>query len=176
MAVWTNFTCFRSPALLLWLFIHNIYCSLSFSLSPSLSLKTIAFYLFQLIVALTLVNGHGRLMNPPARNAMWRFGFPTAVNYNDNELFCGGYAGNFFTFPHSHTFRFTLAYAGRFFKTHNAFDSRSHLYSIKLFHFCSYNLWSHWTHKRKLHLYTFRKAQKYRIKIAFLFFIFTIVK
>lgn len=31
-------------------------------------------------------------MDPPARNAMWRFGFPNAVNYNDNELFCGGYA------------------------------------------------------------------------------------
>lgn len=34
-------------------------------------------------------------MNPPARNAMWRFGFPNPVNYNDNELFCGGYAGQF---------------------------------------------------------------------------------
>ena len=38
------------------------------------------------------VNGHGRLMDPPARNAMWRFGYPNPVNYNDNELFCGGYA------------------------------------------------------------------------------------
>lgn len=47
----------------------------------------------QLLVALTLVNAHGRLMDPPARNAMWRFGFPNPVNYDDNELFCGGYAG-----------------------------------------------------------------------------------
>lgn len=31
-------------------------------------------------------------MDPPARNAMWRFGYPNPVNYNDNELFCGGYA------------------------------------------------------------------------------------
>ncbi|KAE8739834.1 hypothetical protein FOCC_FOCC014657 [Frankliniella occidentalis] len=38
------------------------------------------------------VVGHGRLMDPPARNSMWRFGFPNPVNYNDNELFCGGYA------------------------------------------------------------------------------------
>lgn len=30
------------------------------------------------------VGGHGRLMEPPARNAMWRFGFPNPVNYNDN--------------------------------------------------------------------------------------------
>lgn len=40
-----------------------------------------------------LVKGHGRLMDPPARNSMWRFGFPNPVNYNDNELFCGGFAG-----------------------------------------------------------------------------------
>lgn len=39
------------------------------------------------------VSGHGRLMDPPARNTMWRFGFPNPVNYNDNELYCGGYAG-----------------------------------------------------------------------------------
>ncbi|XP_032667719.1 uncharacterized protein LOC116842508 [Odontomachus brunneus] len=38
------------------------------------------------------IHGHGRLMDPPARNAMWRFGYPNPVNYNDNELFCGGYA------------------------------------------------------------------------------------
>lgn len=37
--------------------------------------------------------GHGRMMDPPARNSMWRFGYPNPVNYNDNELFCGGYAG-----------------------------------------------------------------------------------
>lgn len=40
------------------------------------------------------INGHGRLMDPPARNSMWRFGFPNPVNYNDNELYCGGYSGN----------------------------------------------------------------------------------
>ncbi|XP_012258067.2 uncharacterized protein LOC105687198 isoform X2 [Athalia rosae] len=38
------------------------------------------------------VRSHGRLMDPPSRNSMWRFGFPNPVNYNDNELFCGGYA------------------------------------------------------------------------------------
>ena len=41
----------------------------------------------------TLVAGHGRLMVPPARNAMWRFGFRNPVNYNDNELYCGGFVG-----------------------------------------------------------------------------------
>ena len=32
-------------------------------------------------------------MDPPARNSCWRLGFPNPVNYNDNELYCGGYAG-----------------------------------------------------------------------------------
>ncbi|KAK6959371.1 cell wall integrity and stress response component 4 [Biomphalaria glabrata] len=38
----------------------------------------------------SVVQGHGRLMDPPARNSMWRLGFPNPVNYNDNELYCGG--------------------------------------------------------------------------------------
>jgi len=33
---------------------------------------------------------HGRLIEPPARNTLWRFGFKAQPNYNDNELFCGG--------------------------------------------------------------------------------------
>ncbi|XP_055940448.1 uncharacterized protein LOC129970612 [Argiope bruennichi] len=39
----------------------------------------------------SLVSGHGRLLEPPSRSSMWRFGFKTKPNYNDNELFCGGY-------------------------------------------------------------------------------------
>jgi len=37
-----------------------------------------------------LVLGHGRLMDPPARNSMWREGYPNPVNYDDNQLYCGG--------------------------------------------------------------------------------------
>ena len=36
-------------------------------------------------------HGHGRLIEPPSRSSMWRFGFKTPVNYDDNQLFCGGY-------------------------------------------------------------------------------------
>lgn len=43
-----------------------------------------------LIPFITTVHSHGRLLEPPARNTMWRFGFKTPPNYNDNELFCGG--------------------------------------------------------------------------------------
>ena len=72
--------------------------------SPSLFTPTFAFSGFQemmsvagtlvvLIFTVVRVKAHGRLMDPPARNSMWRFGFPNPVNYNDNELFCGGFAG-----------------------------------------------------------------------------------
>ena len=38
------------------------------------------------------VSGHGRLIEPPSRASMWRFGFGTPENYNDHELYCGGYS------------------------------------------------------------------------------------
>jgi len=41
--------------------------------------------------ALAQVLGHARLWDPPARSTMWRMGFNTPVNTNDNELNCGGY-------------------------------------------------------------------------------------
>ncbi|XP_060071339.1 uncharacterized protein LOC132551242 [Ylistrum balloti] len=37
------------------------------------------------------IYGHARLWEPPARSTMWRRGFSTPVNTNDNELNCGGY-------------------------------------------------------------------------------------
>ncbi|XP_016958859.1 uncharacterized protein LOC108030488 [Drosophila biarmipes] len=36
-------------------------------------------------------NGHGRLIEPPSRASAWRFGFPTPPDYNDHELYCGGF-------------------------------------------------------------------------------------
>ena len=45
-----------------------------------------------LAIATYQANGHGRLIDPPARNAMWRFGFDTPPNYTDNELNCGGFS------------------------------------------------------------------------------------
>lgn len=35
--------------------------------------------------------GHGRLVEPPSRASAWRFGFDTPHNYNDHELYCGGF-------------------------------------------------------------------------------------
>lgn len=42
-----------------------------------------------------LVSGHGRLWEPPARSTMWRRGYNTPMNPNDNELNCGGYMVSF---------------------------------------------------------------------------------
>ncbi|CAH1185401.1 unnamed protein product [Phyllotreta striolata] len=38
-----------------------------------------------------LTDGHGRLIEPPSRASAWRYGFDTPHNYNDHELFCGGF-------------------------------------------------------------------------------------
>ena len=50
--------------------------------------------LFKTLVALNLVSsvlGHGRMIDPPSRNAAWRYGFPNPPHYTDNELNCGGF-------------------------------------------------------------------------------------
>uniref|UniRef100_A0A1A9W887 Chitin-binding type-4 domain-containing protein n=1 Tax=Glossina brevipalpis TaxID=37001 RepID=A0A1A9W887_9MUSC len=35
--------------------------------------------------------GHGRLIEPPSRASAWRYGFNTPPDYNDHELYCGGF-------------------------------------------------------------------------------------
>jgi hypothetical protein len=52
-------------------------------------LKSLLAYL-NLAYLIHLSSAHGRMENPPARNAAWRHGFNTPVNYNDIELNCGG--------------------------------------------------------------------------------------
>jgi hypothetical protein len=34
---------------------------------------------------------HARLMEPPSRASMWRVGFPTPKDIDDNQSYCGGY-------------------------------------------------------------------------------------
>ena len=57
-----------------------------------------------LVVMMTMtlrsVSGHGRLVEPPSRSSMWRYGFNTPHNYDDNALNCGGLnVGTFQTAP-----------------------------------------------------------------------------
>ncbi|XP_066592778.1 uncharacterized protein [Prorops nasuta] len=35
---------------------------------------------------------HGRLIEPPSRASMWRFGFDTPHDYNDHQCYCGGFS------------------------------------------------------------------------------------
>ncbi|KAK2165238.1 hypothetical protein LSH36_53g07025 [Paralvinella palmiformis] len=44
------------------------------------------------VILPTSVCGHGRLIEPPSRASMWRYGYHTTPNYSDNQLFCGGFA------------------------------------------------------------------------------------
>lgn len=37
------------------------------------------------------VSAHGRLIEPPSRASMWRYGFNTPHDYNDHECYCGGF-------------------------------------------------------------------------------------
>lgn len=45
-----------------------------------------------LTCSVEVIKGHGRLIEPPSRATMWRYGFDTPPNYNDHELYCGGYS------------------------------------------------------------------------------------
>ena len=36
------------------------------------------------------VHSHARLVDPPSRASMWRYGYHTPPDYEDNEGFCGG--------------------------------------------------------------------------------------
>ncbi|CAH1774521.1 unnamed protein product [Owenia fusiformis] len=38
-----------------------------------------------------LTHGHGRMIEPASRSSMWRFGYDAPINYDDNQLYCGGY-------------------------------------------------------------------------------------
>ncbi|XP_041360499.1 uncharacterized protein LOC121376787 [Gigantopelta aegis] len=44
-----------------------------------------------LVMHVQHLNGHGRLLEPPGRGSLWRFGYPVAKNYDDNALNCGGF-------------------------------------------------------------------------------------
>ena len=48
-------------------------------------------FLFQISsLKFSLVQAHGRMLDPPQRGSMWRFGFDVPPNYNDMSNYCGG--------------------------------------------------------------------------------------
>nr|KAG5691650.1 hypothetical protein BaRGS_022925 [Batillaria attramentaria] len=44
------------------------------------------------VLQLQSVAGHGYVLDPPQRSTMWRVGYDTPANYDDNQLFCGGFS------------------------------------------------------------------------------------
>ncbi|UYV82935.1 hypothetical protein LAZ67_22001437 [Cordylochernes scorpioides] len=54
--------------------------------------RTMLVVLLLVSLAAVSVRGHGRLEDPPGRSSMWRFGYDTPENYNDDECYCGSFA------------------------------------------------------------------------------------
>ena len=56
------------------------------------AIRTFLFLSMFIMMQFDDVFGHGRLVEPVSRASMWRQGYPTNPNYNDNQMFCGGFA------------------------------------------------------------------------------------
>lgn len=42
------------------------------------------------VLTVNYVWGHGMVLKPVNRSSRWRFNTSAPINYNDNQLFCGG--------------------------------------------------------------------------------------
>lgn len=57
-----------------------------------ISKQIVALAFLLCLLEITEVFGHGKLIDPPNRSSMWRYGYPVPPNYDDNGIFCGGRA------------------------------------------------------------------------------------
>ena len=81
-------------------------CYLSVNITIILHYRLILIFqdsnmLVKILVLHTLiigVIGHGRLISPPGRSTMWRYGYSTPANYDDNQMSCGGFYVSCFNF------------------------------------------------------------------------------
>ncbi|XP_065346344.1 uncharacterized protein LOC135943627 [Cloeon dipterum] len=53
--------------------------------------SSLAMLVVALVACVAHVSGHGYSTDPPSRSSAWRFGFNTPPNYDDNQLWCGGF-------------------------------------------------------------------------------------
>ncbi|XP_065344983.1 uncharacterized protein LOC135942658 [Cloeon dipterum] len=53
--------------------------------------NTLAALVVALVVSTAYVAGHGFAKDPPSRSSMWRYGYDTPINYEDSQLWCGGF-------------------------------------------------------------------------------------
>ena len=59
-------------------------------------MKLTTIFSITLVVLAHYVSGHARLLQPPSRSSMWRFGFDNPPDYTDNQGFCGGIKVSFY--------------------------------------------------------------------------------
>lgn len=72
----------------------NVQHALSFKSSNKNFFFTEMYSVFVFGLTLTSLvewsSQHGLLLSPPQRGSLWRYGYDTPPNYDDNGLFCGG--------------------------------------------------------------------------------------
>ena len=54
-------------------------------------IQIVSLLLIVFLMSLERVNSHGYMSVPPMRSSMWRYNFSTPINYDDGQLWCGGY-------------------------------------------------------------------------------------
>nr|CAD7405378.1 unnamed protein product [Timema poppensis] len=54
--------------------------------------SSVIMWVIVLMAVVAQVRGHGMVMDPVSRSSMWRMGFHTPVNYDDDGNFCGGFS------------------------------------------------------------------------------------
>ena len=64
----------------------------SFSVCVKCEKMDCVYFVLSLILIWTqnTVLGQGRMLLPPSRSSMWRVGYDTPINHNDNVQNCGG--------------------------------------------------------------------------------------
>lgn len=76
-----------------WGYIKKLPISQSlFGVFTSNMKPLLTLHLYCFLAVMKGAAGHGRLWEPPARSTLFRRGYATTPNYNDNQLFCGGFA------------------------------------------------------------------------------------
>lgn len=60
--------------------------------SKARMLQTCLLFVVLSVTLIREVKSHGRLVEPPGRSTMWRFGYKNPPNYDDMGLFCGGFS------------------------------------------------------------------------------------
>lgn len=75
-----------------WSILKKIYNHLLIIHNYFFFSEMISLFVFGLTLASLIERSsqHGLLLSPPQRGSLWRFGYDTPPNYDDNGLFCGG--------------------------------------------------------------------------------------